>query len=293
MENKKLEIDTNDIRIKNKLLTVPYFSLSNKKVIYKKFNISSTYYARLIAKEDFKCQGQTIKKGKKGAYVYIKTKYNFLTPFNNKNITKSKYSVKIGKNSWIAGGIKGTDKAESFIDKKVIVGDNTITGNNFIIGKHSVIGDNCKIGYCCTIGKNSVVGNNTTINDIATIGNKTYIGDNSHLGTKNIKGENLHISSNVMVGILPDHYLKLFKKLNINPHTMCYEKRKKIDKIKDFINDFRYNLKYTRIGENVILDSGAIVFKGGVVGNNAKVGKFAVVKPKQQIDNDSIYLEKS
>lgn len=278
--NENICLDLDDIIEKNKDIS-----------FFDNLNHPSRTFVRIVAKHDFRCKDKIIKQGEKGAYIEARV----LRLNENGKPYFCKPLVKIGKNSWISGGGMGTKFMESYVGRGVIVENNTFLGRNIIINDNVAIGENCFIDGNSKIDRNSIIGNNCRFKMMTTIGANTYIGDN----TKNINS-----CESVKVGITP-----LYEKKYMRKHNFRLEKRKPIrdtntifSKTKDTFNSLKISAKYnfdnlkekyysrkiTRIGENVVIKSGAKIYSGATVGNGAVVGASSQIKAKAEVDNQTI-----
>ncbi|MDD4815878.1 MAG: hypothetical protein PHQ62_01895 [Clostridia bacterium] len=282
--NDEICLDLDDMMEQNK--NIPFFENLNQE---------GRVFVRTVAKKDIICKGQLIKKGQKGAYIEAKILRLQERGGNLVKIWFCKPLVKIGKNSWISGGATGTKFMESFVGRGVVVENNTFIGRSVTINDNVAIGNNCLLEDCIKIDKKSIIGNNCKFKMMTTIGANTYIGDN----TKNIIS-----CQGVKVGITP-----LYEKKYVRAQKYKVEKRKPIrdtntifSKTIDTFNALKVVAKYnfenlkekyyankiTRIGENVVIKSGAKIFSGATVGNGAVLGVNSQIKSKAEVENQTI-----
>ncbi|MDD4608206.1 MAG: DapH/DapD/GlmU-related protein [Bacilli bacterium] len=107
--------------------------------------------------------------------------------------------------------MKLIDESNTYIDSKVIIGENTVIYPNVVIEGSSIIGDNCTI-YSGSIIKDAKIGNNNIIYSShiiqSTIGNNNEIGPYANIRPNNIINDYIKIGSFVEL-----------KNSTINDHT--------------------------------------------------------------------------
>lgn len=270
--NENIYIDTDDIvQNEEKTLTIPFPNITKRKLDEVGLTRTRTY-ARIIAKNQFIAKTDLIKSGEKGAYIEVKV-------IKNAFATVVLPLVKIGENSWICGGFTATKSAESFVDKGVFVGNNTLIESNATIKSKVVIGDNCVIGYASTIGENSIIGNNCYLRPLTHISNKTNIGDNTKFVGHCESGK---------IGITPLYENRYYRAHRNDPCYLSKGKTKLRTRLIQNLKECYYNHLTTRIGENVKINSGVKVRSGATIGNGVTLSYNVDVKEKAEVENNRI-----
>ncbi|MBR5226535.1 MAG: hypothetical protein IKV69_00510 [Clostridia bacterium] len=232
-------------------------------------------FSRLFAIRPFRAGGRLIDTAERGGYVEVK---------------HGKSTVKIGKDSWIEGSVRGTEAHQSFVQKGTKIGNSTLLGPNAQIGKNVVIGDKTYIGSSVQIGKNCVIDHNVRI-DNAIIGPKTEIATGTNICQRDLSGNVAIAGQTNLIGHSPNYYQKYWWRHGISPSNFSPQNIKMKDIWQRVVMEFYYKNLSTRIGQNVQIHV-AVVEAGAIVGDNAKMGYLTKVKSRKGVENGKIVEDK-
>lgn len=281
--NNQTVIDLKDMKIVQKPHHYIKYDFNRKLWCMGAWYSKKNYY-RLISTQRFISKGNVIEPDSKGAYIEGRKLGKF---------SKPKFHIKLGQNSWIDGSFVGTDKANSFVDYNVKIGDNSYVGMNTSLGKGVLIGNNTIVGGASKIGRKTMIGDDCKIH-IAQISDNTSIGDKSSVGDKSLNGVTA-IGGASYIGISPQYWDRYWWNKNINPYNFSFEgfTSKELPKlVKRYLVEKMHDAKKTMIGQNVNIDCDCKIMSGAVIGDNAKLGYQVSVRPRCQVENGNIINNK-
>lgn len=232
-------------------------------------------FSRLFAIRPFRAGGRLIDTAERGGYVEVR---------------RGKSTVKIGKDSWIEGSVRGTEAHQSFVQKGTKIGSGTLLGPNVQIGKNVIIGDKTYIGSSVQIGKNCVIDHNVRI-DNAIIGPKTEIATGTTICQRDLNGNVAIAGKTNLIGHSPNYYQKYWWRHGISPINFAPQNIKMKDIWQRLVLECYYKNLRTRIGQNVQIHL-AVVEAGATVGDNAKMGYDTRVLSRKGVENAKVVVDK-
>lgn len=194
----------------------------------------------------------------------------------------------------IVGGLKKSDIHESVtinetarIKGHLIIGENSIIGDNVIFEGNCIIGKNTVIDNGAIIGENCVVGDNSIINNFCKISNNTVIGHNNKIGfTAEFAGVTFD-------GVAMVHHSQLYGVIGRSTDIAagCQAGIVRFDDIQNpnKVNGRYYSNKFSNavfIGDYTRTGIGNIFLPGVKVGSNCAVGPGIIVQ--KDIDKDQL-----
>lgn len=268
--NENIYFDTDDIITKEETtLSLPLPNFRDKR--HNDFEILQTKnFARIIASNDFIAKASKIKKGTKGAYIEVKI---IKTPY----ATIVMPLVKIGENSWIKGSFIATDAHNSFIERGVVIGENSFIESNATIKRGALIGSGCIVGYASTIGEKSDIRNNCYIRPLSVIGPRTLLGDSVKFTGHEEAPK---------IGITPLFETRYCRQHRINPKTFGRDNKPYKERLIEKLKECYHSRLQTRIGENVKIQSGVRIYSGATVSDGAILKSGTTIKAKGNFEKD-------